>query len=344
MKIKKAIVLLLSSLTVVGLLSGCASHAAKEPGYRYGTVVAPAKDGSICNAPNYIADKEGFFKKNGLKPDLRASPKDISVLEAGFASGKYDVNNGDFQYLPAIQNGAPIKAVAGLHQGCVKVLVPKNSKIHSVKQLKNKNIGVPAPGSTPMFVTSMALEHSGVSPKNGVKWRSYPNNLLGKAAQKGQVQAIGVVDPFASQYQHEDGFRVLVNNNNRYGNNHMAKMGMRKHGSCCYLYLSSRLIRKDPAKARAIVRSYHEAANWINRHPKKTAEIELKDHFVSRTKYTNMKHLTNILSSEKFHFSANHGKADFKNYIVQLKRAGYLKKDTNVNQLLKYAYWNSESK
>lgn len=340
MEKKKILIGILSGLALMGGLAGCTNHHKHVKGYRYGTVVAPAKDGSVCNAPNYIAEKEGFFKKNGLKPDLRASPKDISVLEAGFASGKYDVNNGDFQYIPAIQNGAPIMAAGGIHQGCIKVLVPKNSSIHSIKQLRGKKIGVPAPGSTPQFVASIALKHSGINPKNGVQWKSYPNNLLGRAAQKGQVQAIGVVDPFASQYQHENGFRVLIDNNNSQGDQHMANMGMKKHGDCCYLFLSSRLIRKNPAKAKAIVRSYQEAARWINKHPKKTAEIELRDHFVSRTKYANVKNLTRIIASEKFNYNFKNGKKDFKNYIYELKQDGYLKKDLSVKKLLNYSYWN----
>lgn len=80
-------------------LAGCGNSSAKQQttkDYKYGSITVPAKDGSICNAPNYIAYEKGFFKKNGLKANLVANPRDISDLEAGFASGKYDVQNGDF--------------------------------------------------------------------------------------------------------------------------------------------------------------------------------------------------------------------------------------------------------
>lgn len=99
---KKGIVFGLLSFIALGtVLAGCGSSSASSKGtsktYKYGEVTIPAKDGSICNAPNYIAYEKGFFKKNGLKAKLVANPRDISDLEAGFASGKYDAQNGDFQ-------------------------------------------------------------------------------------------------------------------------------------------------------------------------------------------------------------------------------------------------------
>ena len=200
---KKGIVFGLLSFIALGtVLAGCGSSSASSKGtsktYKYGEVTIPAKDGSICNAPNYIAYEKGFFKKNGLKAKLVANPRDISDLEAGFASGKYDAQNGDFQYLPAIQNGAQIKAVGGIHQGCIKLLVPKNSSIKRVKDLNGKTIGIPAQGSTPQYVTSIALQHAGIDPKTGVTWKVYSTDLLAKAAEKGQVDAIGTVDPYAN--------------------------------------------------------------------------------------------------------------------------------------------------
>ncbi|MGA3376630.1 ABC transporter substrate-binding protein [Lactiplantibacillus pentosus] len=341
---KKGLIFGLLSFIALGtVLAGCGSSSASTKGasktYKYGEITIPAKDGSICNAPNYIAYEKGFFKKNGLKAKLVANPRDISDLEAGFASGKYDAQNGDFQYLPAIQNGAQIKAVGGIHQGCIKLLVPNNSKINSVKDLKGKTIGIPAQGSTPQYVTSIALQHAGIDPKTGVTWKVYSTDLLAKAAEKGQVDAIGTVDPYAYQAQREDGFKTIIDNNNNSGNAKMAAMGMKSKGSCCYLYLSSKLIKENPAKAKAIVRSYKQAAAWINKHPEETAKIELNKGYVSKTKFINVKNVTQILKDEHFELNLKTGKEDLSYYIKQLKQAGYLKKNTNNKQLLKQAYW-----
>ncbi|GAJ27524.1 ABC-type nitrate/sulfonate/bicarbonate transport systems [Liquorilactobacillus sucicola DSM 21376 = JCM 15457] len=194
---------ILGILAISVSLAACSNKKSAEASktYKYGTVTLPVKDGSICNAANYIAYEKGFFKKNGIRAKLVANPRTISDLEAGFASGKYDAQNGDFQYLPAIQNGAAIKAAGGIHQGCIKLLVPKNSSIKSVKDLKGKTIGIPAQGSTPQYVTSIALQHAGIDPKKDVTWKVYSTDTLAEAAKKKQIDAVGTVDPYAYQAQ-----------------------------------------------------------------------------------------------------------------------------------------------
>ncbi|MTV81693.1 ABC transporter substrate-binding protein [Secundilactobacillus folii] len=342
MKFRRLFFSLVGVFALVGVLAGCGSNSANKgtSTYKYGSITVPAKDGSVCNAPNYIAYEKGFFKQNGIKAKLVANPRDISDLEAGFASGKYDAQNGDFQYLPAIQNGAQIKAAGGIHQGCIKLLVPKNSKINNVKDLRGKTIGIPAQGSTPQYVTSIALQHAGIDPKKDVTWKVYSTDLLAKAAQKGEVDAIGTVDPYAYQAQKQNGFKTIIDNNNASGNAKQAAMGMKKQGSCCYLYISNKLINNDTPKAKAIVKSYQEAAEWINKHPEQTAKIELSKGYVSKTKFINVKNVSEILRTERFHLNLKKGKSDLSYYIQQLKEAGYLKKNTNNKQLLKQAYWN----
>ncbi|EEI24672.1 ABC transporter [Lentilactobacillus hilgardii] len=342
LKVKHIIISALGLLLVAGGLAGCGNKQSADStkGYKNGTITIPAKNGSICGAPNYIAYEKGFFKKNGIKANLVAKPTNIADLEAGFASGKYDALNGDFQYLPAIQNGAQIQAAGGIHQGCIQVLVPKNSSIKSVKDLKDKTIATPGQGSTPQFVASIALQHAGIDPKTGVTWKTYDYDLLAKAAQKGQVDAIGNVDPYAYQAIKEDHFRVIVDNNNHAGNNEMAKMGMKKDGSCCYLYLADKLTKQNPKKAKAIVKAYQEAADWINKHPQQTASILLNKKYVSSSKFVNQKNVSNLIASYHFGLKKSKGKADVTYYANQLKQAGFLKSDTNVKQLVNKAYYD----
>ncbi|KRM76845.1 ABC transporter substrate-binding protein [Secundilactobacillus collinoides] len=335
----------LASLALIGTLAGCGNSKAsssKNSTYKYGSITIPAKNGTICGAPNYIAYEKGFFKKNGLKAKLVAKPTDISDLEAGFASGKYDALNGDFQYLPAIQNGAQIQAAGGIHEGCISVLVPKNSKIKSVKDLKGKTIATPGQGSTAQYVASIALQHAGINPQTGVTWKTYDYDLLTKAAEKGQVDAIGTVDPYAYQAEKQDGFRVIVNNNNSSNSQKMADMGMKKSGSCCYLYLSNKLTKDNKSKANAIVKSYAEAAQWINKHPQQTAKILLNKKYVAQTKFVNVKNVTSLIKQYHFGLKKASGKADVTYYAKQLKEAGFLKKDTNVKKLVEQAYYTAK--
>lgn len=334
-----AVVLLLGTF-----LTACGNKQSTKSEYKYGTITIPAKNGTICGAPNYIAYEKGFFKKNGLKAKLVAKPTNISDLEAGFTSGKYDALNGDFQYLPAIQNGAQIQAAGGIHQGCISVLVPNNSPIKSVSDLKGKTIATPGQGSTAQYVASIALQHAGINPKTGVQWKTYDYDLLTKAAQKGQVDAIGTVDPYTYQAKKEDGFRTIIDNNNSKGNQEMDKMGMKSNSSCCYLYLSDKLTKKDSAKADAIVKSYAEAARWINQHPRQTAKILLEKNYVAKSKLVNEDNVTQLIKQYHFGLKKSSGKSDVTYYAKELKKAGFLKSNTNVKDLVDQAYYTSNNK
>lgn len=342
MERKRYLISFLGVILLAFLITGCSnkkSSASQAKRYENGTITIPAKNGSICGAPNYIAYEKGFFKKNGLKASLVAKPTNISDLEAGFSSGKYDALNGDFQYLPAIQNGAQIQAAGGIHQGCVQVLVPNDSPIKTVKDLKGKTIATPGQGSTPQFVASIALQNSGIDPKSGVTWKTYDSDILSKAAEKGQVDAIGTVDPYAYQAIKEKNFRIIIDNNNHKGNSKMEKMGMKKDASCCYLYLSDKLTKQDPKKTKAIVKAYQEAADWINQHPKETASILLKKKYVSSSKFVNEDNVGKLIADYHFGLKKSQGKSDVKFYAQQLKQAGFLKSDTNVDKLVEQAYY-----
>ncbi|WP_057737933.1 ABC transporter substrate-binding protein [Liquorilactobacillus uvarum] len=332
-------VILVAIIGLIAELNFDGSSVKASSKYKYGSITVPAKNGTICGAPNYIAYEKGFFKKNGIKANLVAKPTNIGDLEAGFSSGKYDALNGDFQYLPAIQNGAQILAAGGLHQGCIQVLVPKNSNIHSVKDLKGKTIGTPGQGSTGQYVATIALQHAKIDPKTGVTWKTYDYDLLTKAAEKGEVDAIANVDPYAYQAVKQSHFRVIADNNNSSNSTAMAKMGMKKSGSCCYLYLSQKLVKENPKKAAAIVKSYKEAAKWIDAHPAETTNILLDKKYVAKTKFVNKKNVTTLIKSYHFSLKQGSGKEDLKYYAEQLKKAGFLKKNTNVNKLVKSAYY-----
>lgn len=183
------------------------------------------------------------------------------------------------------------------------------------------------------------MQNSGIDPKNGVTWKTYDSDVLSTAAEKGQVDAIGTVDPYAYQAIKEKNFRIIIDNNNHEGSTKMEKMGMKKDASCCYLYLSDKLTKQNPKKAKAIVKAYQEAADWINHHPKETASILLKKDYVSSSKFVNEENVGNLIADYHFGLKKSQGKSDVKFYAQQLKKAGFLKSDTNVDQLVEHAYY-----
>lgn len=105
--------------------------------------------GNTCEAGVYAAYEKGFFKEEGL--DVELIKGDANTLKDGLATNKIDVTDGLLnQWLKPIEQGLNVKFTAGIHTGCIQVLVPTDSAIASFKELKGKTIGVPALGGGPM--------------------------------------------------------------------------------------------------------------------------------------------------------------------------------------------------
>src|SRR5262245_7909611 len=130
------------------LLAGCS----KKPETTTGglTKIRVGFIGITCEAPIYTAVEKGFFKEEGLEPEMIrcewANYKDALAL------GQFDVTHHLVMYfLKPIEQGLDVKFTGGIHRGCLRVQAGIKSNINSVKDLRGKRIGVPGMG-TPPFI------------------------------------------------------------------------------------------------------------------------------------------------------------------------------------------------
>ena len=97
---------------------------------------------SLCAAPMYIAIENGYFEDEGL--DIEQVTVDAAHVSEAIGADQVDVGMGLIgKMLQPLENGLPIKFTTGLHTGCTKLLVPGDSDIKSIADLKGKKIGVP---------------------------------------------------------------------------------------------------------------------------------------------------------------------------------------------------------
>ena len=122
----------------------------------------------ICIAPQYVAEE--LIRAEGLTDfryvDQQAGLASIAMLARG------DIDFAlDFATALAIpiDQGAPIKVLAGVHVGCYELFAHEG--INSVMDLKGKTVGAGQNlGSDPhVFVTAMAT-HVGLDPLKDINW------------------------------------------------------------------------------------------------------------------------------------------------------------------------------
>ena len=142
----------------------------------------------MCDAPAIVAKEKGFFADAGLDVSLHRTVGDEDI-KAAVGSGQYDAASGIFySWLKPIEQGQNVKFVAGLHGGCLRLVVLKHSRFTKVANLKGATIGVPSMHSSATMFFSMDLLDAGINPlpeAKQVTWKVMDNSVLGDALHRG---------------------------------------------------------------------------------------------------------------------------------------------------------------
>ena len=327
---KKSICAVALVLSLAIGFSACGSKPASDPSvgssaenaeYKFGKIDIPGKDGALCGAPIYIAYEKGFFAEEGF--DVNLISADSETRKIGLNNGTIPIVNGDFQFFPSIEEGVKVKVVDGLHNGCIKFIVPKDSTISSAEDFAGKKIGVDEIGGTPHQVASVWLEKAGISAKQQdgeVTFLPYSDgNLELEALKNGDIDVAAMWDPLGSIAEKSGEYKVIFD---------LSTDPTFAGKYCCFLYASSKVLDEEPEKVAALLRAYHKAQNWIAENPKEAVDI------ISGKKYSAIddKELAEELvksyaypSAQEHASGTTHVEEDVRYFVNELKNIGYLK-------------------
>lgn len=147
----------------------------------------------------YIGQEQGYFAEEGIKLDISvggAPSQNIAQLQAGQTDL---IMTGSFDLVTAVSQGLPVIAVLNTQDqgeiGTTGLLVPPNSAVKTVADLKGKNIGVPGAQSTQGLMVARALEAAGLAPGD-VNLVSLPFDAMIESATRGAVDAITPIGLF----------------------------------------------------------------------------------------------------------------------------------------------------
>jgi NitT/TauT family transport system substrate-binding protein len=190
------------ALAVTALLAtGCAS-ANGSPASSSGvelhnlTVAAvPAAD----SAGLYIAQQRGLFAAEGLHVTIKAEVSSATEI-AGQLKGQFDVTDGNYvSYILAnAQQHAGLEILAAgsiMEQGSQEVLIPADSSIRTIADLKGKTIGVNVLNNIGTVLVDAMLRDNGISSRD-VHFVAIPFPEMATALKKHQVDAAWLPEPF----------------------------------------------------------------------------------------------------------------------------------------------------
>lgn len=323
--VKKKIKIIALMMIAVFLLTGCAEKPAATKTEDF--VLKVGYSGSLCEAPLHMAVEKGFFEEEGLKVDLiKLAPG--TAFEA-VTAGKVDAGFGLLASLiQPLSNGLPIKITSGLHTGCDKVLVSKDSGIKTLADLKGKRIGVPSMNSSPIIFAKRALADAGigVSEKNmEVEFIVYSPTDLPLALKKGAVDALAMNDPTAAVTQKEYDLLTLVDS---------ALTEPYSHQYCCTAYVRDNIAKDSPEIAAKYTRAMQKASAWIQSNQEEAAKIQVEKKWVAGDPVFN----ATVLKTYNYLPSAQGAYEAFGITAKQLQDIGMLDKAVDVEALHKNSF------
>src|ERR1041385_8245393 len=260
------------ALTVL-LIAGCrknpASSAAHSNKVRVGYI------GLTCEAPIYTAYERGFFKEEGLEPELVKC--NWATYKDALALGSYDITHHLVMYfLKPIEQGLDVRFLGGVHTGCLRVQAGVDTPVHTIQDLKGKRIGVPGMGTPPFVFANRVFGTHGIDASKDIVWKVFPAGELGLALRKGEVDAVADAEPIGTLLIAQGIARNVEGMDETtdlpYANEY-----------CCELIANGKWIDANPDTAARATRAILRGAVWVQANPKAAAQLAVEKKYLAST-------------------------------------------------------------
>ncbi|MDL5039926.1 sulfonate ABC transporter substrate-binding protein [Weizmannia coagulans] len=208
-KRKRPLVLLLAFLLVaVSALAGCGSDSSSSSNRK--TIRIGYQKGDPLHITKSLGELDKRLKEMGYKVEWKQFQDGSALIEA-LNAGSIDYGRtGDIPPITAQASGSKIVYVGAGHSKAKGsgILVPKNSSIKSISDLKGKKVAF-SKGSSSHYLVVKALQKAGLSLKDITPVYLDPSEAR-IAFEKGNVDAWAVWDPYTASAQVNAGAKMLV--------------------------------------------------------------------------------------------------------------------------------------
>jgi NitT/TauT family transport system substrate-binding protein len=259
----------LSMAGTVGLFRGAPPQAAESS--LETTIVRISKDFAICEAPLDVADE--LLRAEGFT-DIRYLDTSADEVFAAIARRKVDFAL-DFpvRFLPGIDAGEPITALAGIHVGCFELFAKDNAR--TIADLKRKAVGLK--GSPPALLWLMAAQ-VGLDAANDIHWVTAPEPSIDplNLFAEGKIDAFLGFPPEPQELRARHAGHVILST--------MVDRPWSQY--FCYMVLGSReYVRECPAATKRTLRAILKATDLCATDPTRAARRLVDGGFTPRYDY-----------------------------------------------------------
>src|SRR5208283_479339 len=261
-----------ASLAMVAGLIGAPRLLAAE-GTLETTIVRLPKSAAICIAPGYVA--EGLLRAEGFT-DIRYvdMPNPTGAIEAA-ARGEIDFGwNYAINYVAAIDAGAPVTLLAGVHVGCYELF--GEAGIRGIADLKGKSVGVQALGSTGNLLVSMMAAHVALDPAKDIHWVTDPSVKPLELFVEGKIDAFLGFPPEPQDLRARKIGHVIFS---------IAVDRPWSQYFCCMLLGDRDYVRKYPVATKRVLRAILKATDLCATEPARVARSLVDGGFTLRYEY-----------------------------------------------------------
>ncbi|WP_422447268.1 ABC transporter substrate-binding protein [Thermoanaerobacterium sp. DL9XJH110] len=264
---KKLIVIAVIATLLASFTAGCGK--AKETEETKSTA-APAGETTkikVAHLPipgqalYYIARAEGFFAEENLDVELIPIKKSAEVYNL-LQAGKVDVGSaGTAAPLTFISKGAPFTIVGGLLGEGSAIVVPADSSIKEIKDLKDKKIATVRMATGDIVVKAQLIK-DGLKPED-LEYVEFPSATDSLAAlQSGKVDAAISWPPYSDAAIKTGEIKVLKWTGD-----------MAPGHPCCRVVFNNDFVAKNPEAVVSFLKALIKAEKFFNENPEESLNI-----------------------------------------------------------------------
>jgi NitT/TauT family transport system substrate-binding protein len=273
------------------------------------TTVRIAKVRAICLAPQYVSEE--LLRAEGFT-DIRYVEVPAPAIEAAIGRGEADFSTAlAIDAIQAIDAGAPIVVLAGVHVGCYELFAKQN--IRSITELKGKSVAA----GDPALLTLMAA-HVGLDPAKDIDWVTSADpsvNLLELFAE-GKTDAFLGFPPEPQELRARHIGHVIVST---------AVDRPWSQYFCCMLTGNRDYVRNYPVATKRALRAILKAADLCANKPAWVARTIVDRRFTDRYDYA-LQTLNDVPYDKWREYNAED---TMRFYALRLHEAGLIKSNPN---------------